>query len=81
MELIKDEAHALYGWAIVIALTLLGFRFSEGTLYHQLLIGVLISSVTLFVAMALLELVWRVIVSRQSKQNGFAHRSNIDNKV
>ena len=55
----KDEAHALCGWAIVIGATLIGFWLSEGTAYHQLVVGLLMASASLFVSLALLETLWR----------------------
>jgi hypothetical protein len=59
-ELIKDENRSLLGWAILIGAWLIGFLLSEGTEYHQLAVGILLSSTTLFALMALLEFLWRL---------------------
>ena len=66
-ELIRDEARAICGWAVLIAGALFGFWLTEGTRYHQFTVGVLMSSVTLFVSMILLELLWRAIDDGQSQ--------------
>lgn len=55
----KDEARAICGWAVVIGAALIGFWLSEGTAYHQLVVGLLLSSVSLFVALSLIEALWR----------------------
>ena len=54
----KDEARALCGWAVVIG-AVIGFWLSEGTAHHQLVVGLLLSSVSLFVALSLIEALWR----------------------
>jgi len=58
---LKDEAIALFGWAIAIAGALVAFWLSEGTSYHQFAVGMLMASGTLFVLMALFEIIWRTI--------------------
>lgn len=68
--LTRDEAGALGGWAAWIAATLLAFWLSEGTPYHQLSIGLLLSSATLFVLMLLFEVLWRAITGERSRQAG-----------
>lgn len=45
---------ALIGGAIVF------FWFTRGTQFHQLAIGILLSAITLTVALALFELCWRI---------------------
>jgi len=74
----RDEAHALYGWAILIAAALLGFWLSEGHSYHQFMVGVLMSSATLFVLMTLIELLLRAIIDRQPRRNERSSRSDVD---
>jgi hypothetical protein len=60
--LIKDYAQALGGWACLIIASAIGFWFTEGTRYHQLAVGILMSSSTLFILMALFEFLWRLFV-------------------
>lgn len=67
LELVRDEARALCGWTVLIAGALLGLWLTEGTLYHQFTVGVLMSSVTLFVSMTLFELLWRAIDGGRSQ--------------
>jgi hypothetical protein len=48
---------ALIGGAIIF------FWISRGTQFHQLAIGILLSAITLTLALALFELCWRVGIS------------------
>jgi hypothetical protein len=64
--LVRDDARAVLGWACLIGASLIIFRLSEGTQYHQLAAGILMSSSTLFVLMAICELLWRLLVDRNS---------------
>jgi len=64
VRLMKDEARALVIWALVIGAVLVGFWFSRGTDGHQLAVGLLMASTTLFVLMALFEIVWHVFADR-----------------
>ena len=61
LRMLKDEAIALFGSAIAIAGALVAFWLSEGTSYHQFAVGMLMASGTLFVLMALFEIIWRTI--------------------
>jgi hypothetical protein len=61
IEFIKDEARALVGWTAAIGVVLIGFLLTEGASYHQLSVGLLLSAVSLFATMALLEGLWRAI--------------------
>ena len=64
VRLMKDEARALVIWALVIGAVLVGFWFSRGADGHQLAVGLLMASTTLFVLMALFEIVWHVFADR-----------------
>ena len=61
-QMLKDDANALIGWTAVIGgAAVVAFWLSEGTSYHQLAVGILMSSGTLLVLMALFEIIWRTI--------------------
>jgi hypothetical protein len=60
--LIRDYSRAMAGWACLIIAALVAFRLTEATQYHQLAAGVLMSSSTLFILLALFECLWRVFV-------------------
>jgi hypothetical protein len=64
--LIRDFSRALAGWACLIIAALVAFRLTEATQYHQLAAGILVSSSTLFVLMALFECLWRMLVERNA---------------
>jgi hypothetical protein len=64
LRMLKDEANALFVWTIAISGALVAFWLSEGTSYHQLAVGLLMSSGTLFVLMGLFEFIWRTISER-----------------
>jgi hypothetical protein len=61
-KLVQEEARALGGWALLIGAALIGLFLSEGSELHQLSIGVLLASVSLFVTMALFEVAWRAVM-------------------
>jgi len=61
--LIRDSSRAMASWACLIAVSVVCFWLTEGTRYHPLSIGILISSSILFVLMALFEGLWRRISS------------------
>jgi hypothetical protein len=62
--LIREYSSALAGWGCLIIAALVAFRLTEATQYHQLAAGILMSSSTLFILMALFECLWRVFVER-----------------
>jgi len=61
IELVKDEARSLLGWAVAISATLIGFWLSEGASFHQLFVGLLLSALSLFATMALFDGLWRAM--------------------
>jgi len=61
LDAIRDEGRALCGWLAAVGTALLAFWVSEGTTYHQLAVGILMSSATLFVLMAAFEILWHAI--------------------
>jgi hypothetical protein len=60
--LMREYSHALAGWACLIIAALVAFWLTEATQYHQLAVGILMSSSTLFILLALFECLWRVFV-------------------
>jgi hypothetical protein len=64
--LIRDDSRALTGWACLIIASLIAFWLTEGTQYHQLAAGILMSSSTLFVLITSFECLWRLFVDRSS---------------
>ncbi|HMM87638.1 hypothetical protein [Bradyrhizobium sp.] len=60
--LIRIYSRALAGWACLIIAALIAFQLTESTRYHQLAAGILMSSSTLFILMALSECLWRMFV-------------------
>lgn len=62
--LIREDSRALGGWIGLIVASLIAFWLTEGTQYHQLAAGLLMSSSTLFILMALFECLWRLFVGR-----------------
>ena len=62
--LIRDCSRALAGWACLIIAALVAFRLTEATQYHQFAAGILMSSSSLFILMALFECLWRMLVER-----------------
>ena len=64
--LIRDFSRALIGWGCLIAASLTCFWLTEGTRYHPLSVGILMSSSILFVLMALFESLWRLLVDDRS---------------
>ena len=62
--LIRINSHALAGWACLIIAALVALWLTEATQYHQLAAGILMSSSTLFILLALFECLWRMFVER-----------------
>ncbi|MEH6952070.1 hypothetical protein V4R08_12150 [Nitrobacter sp. NHB1] len=62
--LMREDLRALGGWIGLIIASLIAFWLTEGTQYHQLAAGLLMSSSTLFILMALFECLWRLFVGR-----------------
>jgi len=73
--LTRDNSRALGGWACLIIASLIALWFTEGTQYHQLAVGILMSSSTLFILMALFEFLWRLFVDGSSPGDGIGGRS------
>jgi hypothetical protein len=61
LVMLADEAAALCWWGLLIAGALIGYRVSEGTSYHQLAVGILMSSLILFALLAVFECIWSAI--------------------
>jgi hypothetical protein len=57
----REIVKSLSSWAAAIAAAALGFWLTEGTSYHQLAIAFLTVLVTLALALALLEGIWRLL--------------------
>jgi uncharacterized membrane protein len=57
----REIVKSLSSWAAAIAAAALGFWLTEGTSWHQLAIALLTVLVTLAVALALLEGLWRLL--------------------
>ena len=62
--LIRVYSHALASWACLIIAALVAFWLTEATQYHQLAAGILMSSSTLFILLALFECLWRMFIER-----------------
>jgi hypothetical protein len=50
-----------WSWAAFIAAALVVFWATRGSQYHQLALGLLLSSITLLILLSLVELVWQVL--------------------
>jgi hypothetical protein len=55
------DPQTIWSWAALIAVALILFRVTRGAQYHQLAVGILLSSITLFVALSLFEALWRLL--------------------
>jgi hypothetical protein len=64
--LIRINSHALASWACLIIAALVAFWLTEATQYHQLAAGILMSSSTLFILLALFECLWRMFIERNA---------------
>jgi ABC-type xylose transport system permease subunit len=64
--LMREYSPALAGWACLIIAALVAFRLTGATQYHQRAAGILMSSSTLFILMALFECLWRMFVERNA---------------
>jgi hypothetical protein len=60
-QLIADSAHMLVWWAAMTALAAVAAIGAKGSGYHQLGIAALLTSATLFVLLALIEVLWRFL--------------------
>ena len=65
-ELVRENLSALAGWVCLIAVSLIAFRLTEGTQYHHLAVGLMMSSLSLFVLMTLFECLWRLFTDQGS---------------
>lgn len=68
--LMRDYWPALGGWACLIVASLIAFWLTEGTPYHQLAVGVMMSASTLFILMAIFECIWRLLVDDVTADDG-----------
>jgi hypothetical protein len=64
--LIRDNLRAFLGWVCLIIVSSIACWLTEGTEYHPLAVGTLVSSSTLFILMALFECLWRLFVDRNA---------------
>jgi uncharacterized membrane protein len=53
------DPSSVWSWTALIAAALITFWATRGTQYHQLALGILLSSVALLVLLSLVELVWQ----------------------
>jgi len=65
--LLRENLLALAGWLCLIAASLIAFRLTEGTQYHHLAVGIMMSSSSLFILMTLFECLWRLFADDSSK--------------
>ena len=68
--LMREYWRALGGWACLIVASLIAFWLTEGTQYHQLAVGIMMSASTLFILMAIFECIWRLLVGDVSVDDG-----------
>jgi uncharacterized membrane protein len=57
----KIDPSTAWSWAALIAAALIAFWTTRGTEYHQLALGILLSSVALLILLSLVEVVWRAL--------------------
>jgi hypothetical protein len=57
----KIDPSMAWSWAALIAAALIAFWATRGTDYHQLALGILLSSVALLILLSLVEVVWRAL--------------------
>jgi hypothetical protein len=70
-QMIAKNARTLVWWAFITGLALIAVVSTRGRSYHQLSIGILLTSLTLFILLSLLEFVWRAVemlVTRRHEQ-------------
>jgi hypothetical protein len=60
-RLLRENLLALAGWMCLIVASLIAFRLTEGTQYHPLAAGIMMSSSSLFVLMTLFECLLAVV--------------------
>jgi hypothetical protein len=53
-----------WSWAALIAAALIAFRATQGTEYHQLALGIVLSAVTLLLLLSLVEAIWQALEAR-----------------
>jgi uncharacterized membrane protein len=58
---VKIDPSTVWSWAALIAAALIAFWATRRTEYHQLALGILLSSVTLLLLLSLVELVWQAL--------------------
>lgn len=63
-----------WSWAAFIAAALAVFWVMRGSQYHQLALGLLLSSITLLILLSLVELAWQVLEATF----GFGHSDSTD---
>ena len=57
----KVDPSTAWSWAALIAAALITFWATRGTEYHQLALGILLSSVALLILLSMVEVVWRAL--------------------
>jgi uncharacterized membrane protein len=57
----KIDPSTAWLWATLIAAALIAFWATRGTEYHQLALGILLSSVALLILLSLVEVIWRAL--------------------
>jgi hypothetical protein len=64
--LIRDNFRVASAWVCLTIASLVAFWATEGTEFHQLAAGLLMSSSTLFILIALFECLWWLVVDQSS---------------
>ena len=64
--LIRNNSGTILSWACLIIASLIAFWLTDGTQYHQLAAGILMSSLTLFILIALFESLWWLLIDHNS---------------
>jgi hypothetical protein len=62
-EWLQARRGALAMWAATIAVALILFFVTEGSSYHQLVMGLLASAIALCVALSLFEAAWQAVTA------------------
>jgi len=60
-RLLSESAYALFWWVIVTGLAIGAALYARGAGYHQFLIGLALSAITLLILLSLVEVVWCVV--------------------
>lgn len=58
---LRLDLQTIWSWAALIAAALIIFWMTRGAQYHQFALGILLSSMTLLVALSLFEVLWRLL--------------------